>query len=352
MDLRNLRNEEGQTLIFVSLTLIVLLAFAALAVDVSYGYAQRRNMQNAADAAALAGAYQMCFVDPTQSNVEKVAQDYATENNLAAWADVDLSHPGVAGGLITVTTQITTPTFLAGVLGFPEINVGAQSVAACGAANRACGLWPLAFDIEQYNDLLDGGAGCGTEFQVWNDDKIVDCSIYDCDLNNDGTDDVIVGGDRGWLDFSEVVSPEYEDSCVANGCGASELECHIRNDEGALINLPACIPGDSGVKAGVKDGIISRINDSVSIALFDSVGCNAGRTCPGGLPYHVVSFGCVKVKSWEQSLKLDKKDGSGGNVVGKAIVVEIDCDGCETTCGGTDGSLPIPGGIRAVNLLK
>ena len=48
--------EHGQIMILLALAIIVLLGFTALAVDMGMAYADRRQAQNAADAAALAGA--------------------------------------------------------------------------------------------------------------------------------------------------------------------------------------------------------------------------------------------------------------------------------------------------------
>jgi Flp pilus assembly protein TadG len=49
------RPRHGQTLIFFALSMIVLMGALGLALDGGYNYTQRRAMQNAADAAALAG---------------------------------------------------------------------------------------------------------------------------------------------------------------------------------------------------------------------------------------------------------------------------------------------------------
>lgn len=49
-------NNRGQILVLVALSLIVLLGFAALAIDVGYFYHTKNQLQGAADAAALAGA--------------------------------------------------------------------------------------------------------------------------------------------------------------------------------------------------------------------------------------------------------------------------------------------------------
>ena len=56
-----LNDDSGQTLIYVAISMIVLLGFVALAVDVGYLYAERRHMQNAADAGALEAARALCF---------------------------------------------------------------------------------------------------------------------------------------------------------------------------------------------------------------------------------------------------------------------------------------------------
>jgi Flp pilus assembly protein TadG len=53
------KNQSGFTLVLLGLTIVVLLGFAALAVDIGYLYAARNELQNAADAGALAGAREL-----------------------------------------------------------------------------------------------------------------------------------------------------------------------------------------------------------------------------------------------------------------------------------------------------
>ena len=50
------RNESGQVLVLVALAAVFLIGMAALAVDISHGLVVRHELQNAADASALAGA--------------------------------------------------------------------------------------------------------------------------------------------------------------------------------------------------------------------------------------------------------------------------------------------------------
>ncbi len=53
---RRLPESRGQILIYLALTLILLFAFAGLAIDIAYMYFVKDELQVAADAAALAGA--------------------------------------------------------------------------------------------------------------------------------------------------------------------------------------------------------------------------------------------------------------------------------------------------------
>ena len=50
------RNNKGISLILIAIMLAVLIIFAALAIDISYMYFEKNQLQVAADAAALAGA--------------------------------------------------------------------------------------------------------------------------------------------------------------------------------------------------------------------------------------------------------------------------------------------------------
>jgi uncharacterized membrane protein len=72
--------QNGQALAQVAILMVVLLAFAALAIDGGRIYLERRRMQNAADAGALAGAREICFGDGSQDPLV-VAEQYAVNQN-------------------------------------------------------------------------------------------------------------------------------------------------------------------------------------------------------------------------------------------------------------------------------
>jgi Flp pilus assembly protein TadG len=74
-----IKDEKGNVIVLVALLLIVLLGMAALAVDVGQLYLVRRQMVNAADAAALAGA-----METKDKDSRDLAEEYALINGVAA----------------------------------------------------------------------------------------------------------------------------------------------------------------------------------------------------------------------------------------------------------------------------
>ena len=72
----NKRTEKGQALIIIALAAVVLFGFAALAIDGSTAFSDRRHAQNSADTAALAGA--LAFT--RGRDVTTAATDRATNN--------------------------------------------------------------------------------------------------------------------------------------------------------------------------------------------------------------------------------------------------------------------------------
>ena len=86
------KEEDGQSLVMVALLFVVLLSFSALVVDVGMLYVAKAELQNAADAGALAGASV-----PLADTINK-AKEYARTNG------VDDTVPGTT---ITVNPNVT-----------------------------------------------------------------------------------------------------------------------------------------------------------------------------------------------------------------------------------------------------
>jgi Flp pilus assembly protein TadG len=187
------RGERGQVLIMVALMMPVLLGMLGLVIDVGNAYAQRRFMQNAADASSLAAARYMALSrsSATDGGVMAALTPLLASNgggtlaaptgpNNGAWY-INLSGgtvgPVGTGGLpsgaagVRVNATKTVPTYFARVLGFPTITVRAAGEAIYGTAGRVYLDWtrtgtmvmPLAFDIDAYRAAFDP-ARCGSSF--------------------------------------------------------------------------------------------------------------------------------------------------------------------------------------------
>jgi hypothetical protein len=186
--------DRGQSAVLVAISLLVLVIFAAITVDLSSAYLGRRTAQNAADGAALAAARQLAH----QYN-QGVYNDTLIKRELNNFAELngagdtdgvpanevnasvtgvylgqDQNAIGVVGsgfnpeGAMGVesTVFITTPAFFGGIVGQGGYPVQAQAVVmldfACGAdciVPIATHWWPFTTTAECYNIYNGEGAG-------------------------------------------------------------------------------------------------------------------------------------------------------------------------------------------------
>jgi hypothetical protein len=131
-----LREESGQTLIFVALALTSVLGLVGVATDVGLLFHFKRNLQIAADGAAIAGALQLKLNPAT---VSSAATASAAKNGVASGVTVNNPpasgpHSGNAAYVEVIITQ-SEPLFFARVLGLTSMNVAARAVATNGASN-------------------------------------------------------------------------------------------------------------------------------------------------------------------------------------------------------------------------
>lgn len=118
-------NEDGQVLVLFALLLVVLMGFAALAVDVGSMTLTKTKLQSAADAAALAGAQDL----PDESIAENTAVEYAKNNgvqesDITATAGYDYDPNKIE----VVCKKKVSHTF-ARVIGFTDTDISARAVA-------------------------------------------------------------------------------------------------------------------------------------------------------------------------------------------------------------------------------
>src|SRR5688572_18330033 len=150
--MKNFRcSNKGQIFIWTALMLVILLGFLALAMDGGFFYQHKRQMQSAADSAALAGAHDVSR-DSTiiQAALETSGRHDASLNGFTHGTNgivVDVYRPPISGYYVGnnsyVEAIITHPhrTFFARILNLlgPGINfntatVRARAVAGLGSA--------------------------------------------------------------------------------------------------------------------------------------------------------------------------------------------------------------------------
>ncbi|MEW1949364.1 pilus assembly protein TadG-related protein [Pseudarthrobacter sp902506025] len=142
--------------LIVALLLVVLLGFAAMAVDVSMMFAEQAQLRNGADAAALAIA-QTCAKYPTNSscsNTGPLAANLANSNandKLSNVKSIDLTTPNSVTVAVGAQQAGHTPNqvslFFARALGISTAEVTAKSTAVWGRPGKGLKILPLALAL-------------------------------------------------------------------------------------------------------------------------------------------------------------------------------------------------------------
>ena len=133
---RSRRDEDGLVLVWMAMVIILLLAVAALAVDLVHAYAVGQKAQNAADAAALAGAIQLPRGTPGCPGAQAQAAKLATNNGFTTNANDTVTATCTGANEMTVDIKSTFGTFFAKAIGFGTLAVHRHAVAQYDAGVR------------------------------------------------------------------------------------------------------------------------------------------------------------------------------------------------------------------------
>ena len=136
------KGERGQAIILMAVGLcFLMLGASALAIDWGNGLLQKRRLQNAADAAALAAATELARGGTVSGAVAAAQGVVATNTGGAVSLPFDPgSNAGVAldsgiefsGNSVRVALKKEVPTFFAPVMGVNQLTVGARARAVVG----------------------------------------------------------------------------------------------------------------------------------------------------------------------------------------------------------------------------
>jgi hypothetical protein len=315
--------EEGQSLIIIGSLLLVLVALIGLVVDAGNAYAQRRIIQNAVDAGALAGALQLGRQDDWKANpadpslylynfqVIDAVEDFARRNG-ADPQDLSIYYADIDGNILKdakfelareATIQENTfgavraealivdghrefPTYLVRVIGRNEMtaHANAMGILACGACTAGGGDGGL-FPIAVYNGTFDGTGNqpvIGTSYRIWEKDPHLP-----------GT------GTFGWLSWTAESGHTSEEILQAN------MEDTSRSNQWTVGDP---IPTGPGVmsSSAVRQELRYRIDDQtnldpprpqeVTVPVYNET-TGTGEN----LTYHVIGFARFKIECYHFS---------------------------------------------------
>lgn len=282
-------SERGATAIIVAIVLTVLLGFLALSLDVGHLFSVRGELQNGADAAAMAGAKRLngtnkhLELSVARSDAENYSRNHATDVydveptqiELGAWVPNSLAC-GEVGGSRTAGSDTHQFCAISGVSEADASNINAVRVVtkrAGAPGGTGGGAVPLAFgpfvgksapqEVSAEAIAVTGGpcsqacpelpiairAGC-----------LYDAGKLRCDSNDVG-DVYWIGLASSQVDTAGLTS--LSDSVPANGNAACDI---LRTQDG-------CTPIDAGKPINIENG-----NDWVA-------------ACDYGCPYQSYSSG-------------------------------------------------------------
>lgn len=145
-----LREEQGATLVLMSLTLVVLLGFSALVIDIGDARQQKRQVANTADSSALGGAQELPDLADVATEVKNLAlenygiplADWTAANcpssppsGFSEWHSVD-GTPCVSYNSSFTRVAVVTPTRIHNTTFAKAIGVNQLKVSAMAVAQR------------------------------------------------------------------------------------------------------------------------------------------------------------------------------------------------------------------------
>lgn len=346
--------KRGQVLVLVVFGLVVLLAFAGLALDSGRVYQTRRILQNAADSAAVTGAIELGLnrSNTTLASIWNKIADFLQSNGAApqiskAWllqgnvrlieisqSNQTLPPPPAANGVEVVAAR-TIPILFSGFLGQSNNTIQARAKARIGNL-RALGpgnnVVPIAVHYEVVRDAREGDTVI-----VWDGYQVTVRSPNNADRNYGDTDNPY----SGWLNLAWIHNSEEEtigDREIDQSHSQSNVKNWILNGNpfpiyAGSLSLPPNPPardgdfimGDPGIRASGLRTLQDKISQLLAqgkrpiffFIVFDRFFNRDGMRqlfpnhrgdIPNSLYFHAIGFAAIEVTEvrWQGSARSGK----------------------------------------------
>lgn len=303
------KQESGQILPLVALMMIAIVAMVALIIDGGFLMSNKRTAQAAADAGAMAGAKQLCVGE--DEGVAKTAVDnYVVANNAVVVPPIEVD---VENKIVKVTVEIVKSSFFAGIFGDDSLTARAHAAAKCLPPNTGKYLMPIAWACRppvdgipsesedcqmkaldyqtEFLPLTSKNVGSvtinGVEYQTPFDfskdylpqiyivmdsvsQKSTSSDVNDltnvckptgymnCDINGDGSPDILSAGDRGWLSFDGTND-------------ANSLKNWIENGYDQPLKIHTWLPADNAERGSVFASIKTKVGKLVLLPVYNAI---------------------------------------------------------------------------------
>jgi Flp pilus assembly protein TadG len=137
----NFQDESGGVLVFVAIFIVVLLGFTAVVIDGGRLYTEKSKLQNALDAAVLAGAQGL---RTSKARASELAINVSEKNGYKV-VESDLEYP-TTNDTIKVVKQVNVPMTFAKVIGINSSTVKATASAKVAPLTKASGIAPIVIE--------------------------------------------------------------------------------------------------------------------------------------------------------------------------------------------------------------
>lgn len=341
--MRRMNEQDGAVAVLVALLLVVLLGFGAISVDVGQLYQERRELQNGADAAAMAAAHDCAkgVVDcsMTGAEINDTIDAYASANANDGESEARIVALDLTDNYVTVETETLSggdgflTHWFASVLGRPRDTVRAMATASWDRVPGTLQVFPLAFCLDRFNYVTNNATTFGPpEYHIFYKKNPPDPSIV-C-TTSEGT----YPGGFGWLD---VTDPDYSPDPTTCMMTISVSDWAPASPGSGLPNSepwPTCVQrledkivqmdSDPAV-APILVPIFDKWKDNGANGKFHIAGFGAFRPTGfhlGGSSYYPDKFACGQpddrcLRGWFTDFVTTGGSGTGGAYYG---VVSVD----------------------------
>ena len=277
------RDEEGTVVILAAVFIVIVLGFAALSVDVGFIMTAEAELQNAADAGAMAGLSQL--LEGNFDGAVSEAVNFASQNSCAGrpvgvatgdvvlgWYDFDQGTftpvpGGVGANSIRVEAKRTQnsvsgplPLFFMGVLGTSVADIQATATAAVDHrvvgidGSVASGVMPFAI----HETIVGNPPVPGRRFNLYPNST----STNNGNGNGNGNS-TAAPGNFGLLDLND------------SNPSVPILRDWIEDGYDGVVQIPASgqllMPGTPGLRNTLRSSVADRIGDTVFIFVFTTL---------------------------------------------------------------------------------